>query len=148
MNTITVKTVVHSPVQIVWSAFTTPRDIEQWNHASPDWECKNAMNDLSVGGTFSSTMAAKDGSVSFAFTGVYSEIINFQKIAYSSSDDGRKVTVTFEALSDRETEVTETFDAETENTIEKQQEGWQAILDNFRTYVESKDVAVASANPV
>ena len=138
MNSIVVKTLVHSPVQIVWAAFTTPLDIEQWNHASSDWECRNVQNDLAIGGTFSSTMSAKDGSMSFVFTGVYSEIIHFQKIAYSLGD-GRQITITFEALSDNETEVIKTFDLESENSIEKQQEGWQAIFDNFRSYVESKD---------
>ncbi len=33
--------------------------------------------------------------------------------------------------------VTEIFDAETENPLEMQQAGWQAILDNFRDYTEA-----------
>ena len=34
--------------------------------------------------------------------------------------------------------VTETFDAETENTPELQRTGWQAILDNVGRHVEAK----------
>jgi hypothetical protein len=34
------------------------------------------------------------------------------------------------------TEVTVTFDPETENSIDLQREGWQAILNNFKTYAE------------
>jgi hypothetical protein len=35
-----------------------------------------------------------------------------------------------------ETIVTETFDPENENPSEIQKAGWQAILDNFKKYVE------------
>jgi hypothetical protein len=35
------------------------------------------------------------------------------------------------------TEVVETFEAESENSVELQQGGWQAILDNFKKYVET-----------
>ena len=38
---------------------------------------------------------------------------------------------------DGKTNVTEVFDAETQNTIELQKNGWQAILDNFKNYVEN-----------
>jgi hypothetical protein len=34
--------------------------------------------------------------------------------------------------------VVELFEAETENAIELQREGWQAILDNFKKYVETR----------
>ena len=34
--------------------------------------------------------------------------------------------------------VTETFDAESENSPEMQKQGWQAILDSFRRHVEAK----------
>jgi hypothetical protein len=33
--------------------------------------------------------------------------------------------------------VTETFEAENENPVEMQRVGWQAILDNFKKYVET-----------
>jgi hypothetical protein len=34
------------------------------------------------------------------------------------------------------TKVTETFDPESQNPIEMQRDGWQAILDNFRKYTK------------
>lgn len=34
--------------------------------------------------------------------------------------------------------VQETFDAETQNSRERQRTGWQAILDNFGRHVEAK----------
>ncbi len=38
-----------------------------------------------------------------------------------------------------QTEVVESFDAETMNPPEMQQAGWQAILDRFKAYAESKN---------
>jgi hypothetical protein len=35
------------------------------------------------------------------------------------------------------TDITIIFDAETENPIDMQRNGWQAILENFRSYVEN-----------
>jgi hypothetical protein len=37
----------------------------------------------------------------------------------------------------QQTKVIETFEAESENSIEMQRDGWQAILDNFKKYAES-----------
>ena len=34
------------------------------------------------------------------------------------------------------TRVTTTFDAEEQNSIEMQRDGWHAILNNFKSYVE------------
>lgn len=50
--------------------------------------------------------------------------------------DGRQATVTFNNINDK-TAVTITFDAETENSIELQRDGWQAILNNFKKYAEN-----------
>ena len=79
-------------------------------------------------------MAARDGSASFDFEGVYSNVKSNQLIEYAIAD-GRTVKVVFEA-SGNKTRVTETFDAENENSIEMQRGGWQAILDNFKKYTE------------
>jgi hypothetical protein len=51
-------------------------------------------------------------------------------------EDDRKVRVEF-VPGDASTEVIETFDAETENSVELQRIGWQAILDNFKKYTEA-----------
>ena len=139
MNTITVETVVDQPVERVWIFWTEPGHIEEWNHASDDWECSYAENDLQAGGTFSSTMGAIDGSISFDFSGIYSEVVPLQKISYTLGD-GRRVTITFEDLSDTSTKVTETFGPETENSHEIQRAGWQAILDNFKAHAEAQSV--------
>jgi uncharacterized protein YndB with AHSA1/START domain len=79
-------------------------------------------------------MDARDGSFGFDFEGVYDDIQPHSLIAYSLSD-GRQVRIIFEDLGDK-TRVIESFDAENENPIEMQKEGWQAILSNFKKYAE------------
>lgn len=133
---ITIETTVCRPVDIVWRSWTEPEHITQWNQASDDWHTPFAQNDLRLGGNFLSRMEAKDGSFGFDFGGIYDDVKTNERIEYTMSD-GRKVTVTFNAH-DRETTVIETFDAEIENSIELQRQGWQNILDNFKKYTESR----------
>lgn len=132
---ITVETTVNAPVEKVWNAFTEPQHITKWAFASDDWEAPAAENDLRVGGKFKTTMAAKDGSTSFDFTGTYTHVEPNKYFAYDM-DDGRKVHVFFEDRGDGTTHVTEIFEMEHTNSEELQQSGWQSILDNFKKYVE------------
>lgn len=135
LSPITVETTVNKPIAQVWEFWTNPEEIVQWCFASPDWHCPYAENDIQTGGKFKSTMAAKDGSFSFDFEGVYSNVEAEKLIEYSIAD-GRKVKITFESLG-AQTKVVETFDPETQNPIEMQKGGWQAILDNFKAHAES-----------
>ena len=134
LNQITVETTVQTSVEKVWEYWTEPNHITKWNTASDDWHTPHAENDLRVGGKFLSRMEAKDGSFGFDFGGIYDDVILHEVIAYTLGD-GRKVKITFKGK-ENETEVIVTFDAETENPIEFQQQGWQAILDNFKKYAE------------
>ncbi len=132
---ITVETIVKAPISKVWELFNEPDHIIKWNSASPEWHTTRAENDLRIGGKFVSRMEAKDGSMGFDFNGVYSDVINNERIAYSM-EDGRKVDIHFEA-NEKGTIVREVFEAEDENPIELQRGGWQAILDNFKNYTEN-----------
>ncbi len=136
MNTqITVSALVAASSEIVWKAWTTPEDIKQWCFASDDWGVGDVTNDLREGGKFSTYMQAKDGSTGFDFNGVYTAVEPQKKIAYAIAD-GRTVEILFEEQ-DGKTLVTETFEMETENPAERQQEGWQAILNSFKRHAES-----------
>lgn len=137
MESITIQTTINAPVETVWEYWTAPEHITKWNQASEDWHSPSAENDLRTGGTFTTRMEAKDGSVGFDFGGTYDEVTLYELIAYTM-DDGRTVKITFTKTNDNETTVVETFDAETENSLELQRTGWQSILDNFKTYVEAK----------
>ncbi len=146
MNAITIETIVNAPMDVVWERWNKPEHIERWAFASDDWEALNAENDLRVGGTLKTTMAARDKSASFDFTGVYTAIKEHELIEYdmdappsheaSEGQSGRHVKIAFIETPDG-VKIVQTFDAETENSEEMQRSGWQAILDNFKKYAES-----------
>ncbi|WP_175987451.1 SRPBCC family protein [Bacillus sp. Marseille-Q1617] len=131
---ITVQTTVQAPVEKVWEYWTEPNHIIKWNAASGDWHTPFAENDLRIGGKFLSRMEAKDGSFGFDFGGTYDEVKANEVIAYSM-EDGRTVSIRFNGQGN-ETEILEIFDADSENPVDMQRQGWQAILDNFKRYVE------------
>ncbi|MDO8414924.1 MAG: SRPBCC family protein [Agitococcus sp.] len=133
---ITVETIVNAPIENVWRAWTTPEDIKQWNTASADWHTTQSFVDLRVGGTFSSRMEAKDGSMGFDFAGTYTNLVEYQLIESAFLGD-RVLLVEFLNGANGVT-VRETFDAESTHSVEQQREGWQAILNNFARHVEAK----------
>ena len=135
-NVITIESTINASIEKVWQCWTTPQHIMQWNHASDDWHCPASEYSLEVGGKFSATMAAKDGSFSFDFWGIHNEIVNQEYIA-STLGDGRKMSVKFIAEGSS-TKVVEMFEPESENPIEMQLMGWQMILNNFKTHVEQQ----------
>ncbi len=132
---VTVQAIVNAPVDKVWTYWTEPTHIINWNFAGDDWCCPSASNDLRTGGEFTSRMEAKDGSFGFDFGGKYDKVDTNKTIEYTMSD-GRTVGIDF-ASNGNTTTVTETFDAETENPVEMQQAGWQMILDRFKQYTEA-----------
>lgn len=134
--TITVQTTIKAPLDQVWKFWNEPEHITHWAFASDDWEAPEAKNDLHVGGKFSILMSAKDKSASFNFNGVYSEVVPRKLLAYTI-EDGRTVRVEFAETAEGVT-ITETFVPENINSEEMQRGGWQAILENFRKYAESK----------
>lgn len=135
---ITVTTIVNEPVEKVWKCWTDPKYITKWNSASEDWHTTFAENDLRVGGSFISRMEAKDGSFGFDFGGTYDEVKLYEVISYTLAD-GRKVKITFKGQ-ENETNLIETFEAESTNSALLQQKGWQAILDNFKKFTEQTTI--------
>ncbi len=137
MNTtaITVETIVRAPMSKVWECWIKPEHTVNWAFASDDWEAPVAENDVRVGGRFKTVMAAKDKSTSFDFTGIYTAVKEHELIEYDI-DDGRHVKVEFTELPES-VKIIEIFEPENENSEEMQRSGWQAILDNFKKYVES-----------
>lgn len=132
---ITVNATIHAPVEQVWNFWTNPEHITKWNFASDDWHCPKAENDLRVGGKYSARMEAKDGSFGFDFNVIYDVVTALKEITYTM-EDGRKATTVFEPQG-ADTQVTTIFDAEGQNPVEMQQQGWQMILNNFKKYAES-----------
>lgn len=135
MKTITVETAISAPIRKVWEFWTKPEHIVNWAFASDDWEAPSAENDVRVGGKFRTVMAAKDQSTSFDFTGTYTAVKEHSLIEFDL-DDGRHVRVQFNEIPDG-VYITQSFEPENENPEDMQRFGWQAILDNYKKYVES-----------
>lgn len=133
---LTVETLARTDLQTAWSAYNTPEDIVRWNTASEDWHTPRSRVDLREGGTFSTRMEAKDGSMGFDFEGTYTRVVPHEAIDYRMAD-GREVAIRFSEEQDG-TRVRVTFDAESQNPAEMQQQGWQAILDSFGRHAGSK----------
>ena len=130
-----VETQISAPLEVVWDCFTNPNHVVNWNFASADWYCPKATSDFIEGGEFHYTMAAKDGSFEFDFWGTFLQIDEYATLEMTLGD-GRKMSVNFETKL-HETRVKEFFEPETQNSHELQQAGWQAILTNFKNYVEA-----------
>lgn len=132
-----IETSIAAPPERIWRCWTEPDHITCWNFASPDWCCPRVELELRVGGRYQARMEARDGSFGFDFEAVYHVIEPCTEIGYTLSD-GRRATTRFTPVG-AATRVETLFDPDTEQPIDMQRDGWQAILENFRTYVESTD---------
>lgn len=132
---ITIETTINAPIDIVWKLWTSPEHIVNWNFATTEWCCPRATNNLKKEGGFNWRMETKNGSVGFDFTGTYKQIKVNELINYQISD-GRAVWIKF-LIEGKSVKIVESFEAEGTNSDEQQKAGWQAILNNFKRYVES-----------
>ena len=135
MEKIKIHATVRKNANLVWDSYTKPEHIINWNFASDDWQCPQAENDLRVGGKYLARMEAKDGSFGFDFEAEYTTVDSGKSFTYVMPD-GRVVEVKIEP-SGEDSEITVVFDAENENPIDMQRDGWQAILNNFKNYTET-----------
>ena len=131
---IEVEVMIEAPIQEVWEKWTTGEHVTKWNFAHESWCCPSVSIDLRKGGAFSFRMEAVDGSAGFDFQGAYDSVDDQEFLAITLAD-GRKWEVEFSDLGSS-THVTERFHPETENTLELQEQGWQAILNQFKSYCE------------
>ena len=133
MDKIIIRATVAADIAKVWDCYTKPEHITKWNFADPSWHCPSASNNMQIGGKYLARMEAKNGSFGFDFEAYYTEINEGLDFTYGFGD--RSVSVQFHNLN-QQTEVIITFDPETENPVELQRNGWQAILNNFKKYTE------------
>ena len=132
---ITIDAHIINSMEKVWNFYTEPKHIVNWNFASYDRHCPEASNDLREGGTYFARMEAKDGSFGFDFTAIYDVVSLHDKLSYTL-EDGRKVITLF-SVEDGGIKVTTSFEAEDQNPLDMQKAGWQAILNNFKSYTET-----------
>lgn len=134
MEKITVTALIKAEKNKVWEYYTNPDHIINWNFADPSWHCPKATNEIRIGGKYFARMEAKDGSFGFDYIAIYTELKVGSNFTYEFA--GRTLNVLF-IEQNEQTEVIITFDPETENSLELQRNGWQAILNNFKKYTET-----------
>lgn len=132
---VSVQIIIDAPIQKVWSLWTLPEHIRNWNNASADWHTPFVENNLNVGSKFKFTMALKDGSESFDFEGIYTKIENLSLIEYQLFDH-RTANVRFENESNK-VKLTETFEPTSEKSAVMEEQFCAAIIQNFKSYVEN-----------
>lgn len=129
-----VSATIAAPLDQVWEKWTQAAHVVNWNFAHESWCCPRAQVDFCVGGSSSYRMEAKDGSMGFDLNATFTAIEDHKQIL-SVLADGRKVAVDF-SVEDEQTILVQRFEPEQENPLELQQGGWQAILNQFKSYCE------------
>jgi len=130
---LTAETEINAPIEKVWTLWTNPEDIMEWNRLSDEWYNSRVENDVRPGGRFLFAMGLKDGSFSFDFCGTYDEVIKHELITYTL-DDGRKTSIIFTGTDS--VKLTENFEPNANDPLEMQQSFCQAVLDRFKRYAE------------
>ena len=132
---ITIKLIILTDKKKAWDYYTLPQHNVNWNFASEEWHWPRASNDLVVGGKYYTRMAAKFGDIGFDFGGTYTEVMLEDSFTYKLSDD-REVSISF-TEEEGHTQLQVVFDAESENSLKLQTQGWQTIRNQYKKYTEA-----------
>ena len=82
-RTLTINKVFNAPLELVWEAWSKPEHIVGW-WGPKGMKIEVLEHDFRVGGSWKYVMAMPDGS-EFETNGVYSEIIEFERIISSAN---------------------------------------------------------------
>jgi len=102
-RTLTIKKILPAPVKLVWETWSQPDHIAKW-WGPPGMEVKIIEHNFGVGGKWKYSMTMPDGN-EFITEGVYSEIVEMEKII-SSADfkpmtEGVEIQALFEEDGDQ-----------------------------------------------
>ncbi len=132
---ISIASAIDARIDKVWKYYNEAQHIVNWNFASDSWCCPRVESDFKDGGRYLARMEARDGSMGFDFEAIFDEIRAKEKVAYTMGD-GRKADIYFEEHNGG-THVNIHFDPDPTHPVGMQRDGWQAILNNFKKYVET-----------
>ena len=143
-RTLSIEKTLNAPLELVWKAWTQPEHIAKW-WGPKGMETKIAEHDFQVGGAWKFVMMMPDGK-EFIGEGVYSEIVEFEKII-SSADfkpmtEGVEIQALFKAKGDQ-TEFTFHCVHATEEYCKQQEQmgfynGWGSTFNRLAEYLEAK----------
>lgn len=138
---LTLKRTFNAPRKLVWEAWTKPEHIIQW-WAPKGMEVKVIQHDFKTGGQWKYTMLMPDGN-EFISEGVYSEIVEYEKIVTSADfrpmTEGVVLQVLFEDDGDN-TGFTFSVIHPTEEYCKQQEQmgfynGWGAAFNRLEEFV-------------
>ena len=125
---------IAAPLSEVWNKWIQAEHVVNWNFAHESWCCPKAEVDFRVGGASNYRMEAKDGSFGFDLKATFLDL-QFPSYIASQLEDGRGVEVQF-IEGENGVLLKQRFEPESENHLDLQQQGWQAILNQFKFYCE------------
>ena len=138
---LTLTRVFDAPRELVWTAYTDPKQIVKWMFAK-DWETPFAETDVSPGGAFRIGMRPADHSEEgFTFSGTYREVKKPQRLVQDLGD-GRVMTTTFE---DQRGKTKLTLSVEMAMSEEQERAGWSQILEHLANHVATLKGATKGA---
>ena len=126
---------VHAPIERVYKAFLSPKDLTQWYYASEGWTTPYAEVLAKPGGRLKIAFKDPKGKNTFDYEGTFVNLDAPKKIQYKLDDD-RMVSIRFIELGPSKTRILETFDSENVMPISTQRAGWKAILDHLDDYLK------------
>ena len=134
-GSIVIERIISAPIQRVFDAFITPKDLKQWHHAGGGWQTPYAEIDARVGGKLKIAYANPEGKVEFELVGEFTVVDSPKKLSYMF--DNRTVVVEFEVV-DIGTKIRLELEIEDENSKELQIKGWSEHLDNLEILFKEK----------
>jgi len=140
-DSIVIERDIKAPIERVFKALITPEDLMKWHHAGDGWKTPYAEVDAKVGGSIKIGYSSADGTQTFDFGAVISEINEPTRLAYYLqvedliSKDNRLVSYD---LSEKDgiTHVRVEFDIEHVHDKELQRKGWSEHYDYLQALLE------------
>ena len=143
-RTLTIEKTFNAPLKLVWEAWSQPEHIGQW-WGPKGMETKVIVHEFKVGGHWKYVMQMPNGG-EFITEGIYSQIVEYEKIV-SSADfkpmtEGVEIQALFEADGDK-TKFTFNVVHPTEAYCKQQEQmgfynGWSSTFDRLDEFVSGK----------
>lgn len=144
-RTATLQRTFNAPIKLVWEAWTRPEHIASW-WGPQGMNTKVITHDFRVGGAWKYTMEMPDGN-EFITDGIYSEIVELERICSSANFKPMTEGVEIQALFEQDGEKTNfTFNVvhPTEDYCKQQTEmgilnGWGSVFDRLAAFVSTAE---------
>ncbi|MFZ4261284.1 SRPBCC domain-containing protein [Sphingobacterium sp. HJSM2_6] len=126
---------IKADIKKVWDSNLKAEVFDPLDKQDREWYCPEVQNDFRVGGKFKYHLVNQDKRFDFKFSGVYTEIIPYEKISFEF-DKKRKASYHFK-VKEGLTEVNLYIEPDGIHSIDLQKAGWEVVIGSFKTYVEN-----------